>query len=185
MSDTAIRLAFPVTADDQRRAARAMLEQQPVVRAIRIITLALPFVMIAWSMSAGWPFAIAVFRNLFWIVFATLQVLFFIPLCVRSLVKVMRKADPDWAGEQALLLDETGIHLLTPPLLLDVPWHEVQWAVEKQATFLFRLGGTRLLFIPVRAAVAQQTVEPLRRLLHTRLGPRARLAVAPAGTSAL
>ena len=173
MSDTPVRLLFPVSAEDQRRAARGMFAQQPVLRALRLAALVLPFVMIAWSMSAGWPFAIAVFRNLFWIVFALLYGFLMTPLSVRVLVRTMRKADPDWAAEQEVLLDETGIHLLTPPLLLDAPWQDIDWAVEKESTFLFR-SGRMLLFIPVRAAAAQQVLEPLRLMLRNRLGTRYR-----------
>lgn len=175
MSDSPIRLAFPVSADDQRRAARAIVEQHPVLRALRIGVLVLPFLMIAWSWSSGWALPVAIFRNLFWIVFAALFVFLGVPMNVRSLVKAMRRADPQWDAQQALLLDDEGIHLLTPPQLLDVPWQEVGWAVETNGVFLLRLGKPRMLFIPVRAAMAQQALDPLRRLLRTRLGSRARL----------
>jgi hypothetical protein len=180
----AVRLTFPVTAEDQRAAVRAIVLRTPSVRWMRILVLALPPVMIAWSMASGWPLGLAIFRNVFWIVFAALYLLAGIPMMVRAGVRAVRKAYPEWAEEQTVTLDQSGIRLASPSGTTDVAWDDVQAAAEARDAFLVQFGPGRVFFIPRHVASSQGMIDPLRQVLRERLGARARLrtSAAPAAS---
>jgi hypothetical protein len=175
-----VRLAFPVTADDQRAAVRAIVTQAPALRWMRIAVLVLPPGMIAWSMASGWPLGLAIFRNMFWLVFAALYLLAGIPLMVRAGVKAVRKANPEWAEEQLVAMDGSGIRLTSASADIEIAWRDVRSAVETRAVFLVFFGTRRVFFIPGHAASSQGVLPQLRQLLHDRLGTRARLRTSAA-----
>lgn len=179
----AVRLTYPVTAEDQRAAVRAIVLRTPSVRWMRLLVLALPPVMIAWSMASGWPLGLAVFRNVFWIVFAALYLLAGIPMMVRSGVKAIREAYPAWAEEQVVTMDQSGIRLTSPSGTTDIAWDDVQAAIEARDVFLVQFGPGRVFFIPRHVPSSQHMMDPLRQLLRDRLGARARLRASPAPAS--
>lgn len=172
---TPIRLVYPVTAKDQRDAVRAIVLRQAPVRWTRAVVALLPVAMVAWSISAGWPLGLALFRNMFWIVFASLYFLIGIPLIVRAGVLAVRKADPAWREEQVVSIDETGFRLASASAQLDIVWSEVRRAAESPAVFLVYFGAGRVFFIPSYVVSAHGMLPALRALLHDKLGVRANL----------
>lgn len=170
-----IRLVYPVTAKDQREAVRAIVLRQPPVRWTRAVVALLPIAMVAWSMSVGWSLGLALFRNVFWIVFASLYFLIGIPLIVRAGVLAVRKADPAWNEEQVVSIDETGFRLASASAQIDIAWSEVRRAAESPAVFLVYFGTGRVFFIPSHVVSAHGVLPALRALLRDKLGERARL----------
>lgn len=171
----AVRLVYPVTADDQRRAVRAIMLRAPSVRWTRIAAAVLPPVMIAWSMSSGWSFGLAVFRNMFWIIFAALYFLLGMPMMVRAGVRAVRKADPAWNEEQTVEMDDGAIRLLSASARVDIAWDDVQAAAESPDVLLVQFRPGRVFYIPTQAAASQGMLDRLRQLLRDKLGARARL----------
>jgi hypothetical protein len=131
--------------------------------------------MIAWSVASGWSLGLAIFRNVFWIVFAALYLLAGIPMMVRAGVRAVRKAYPEWAEEQEASLDQSGIRLTSPSGTTDIAWDDVQAAAESRDVFLVQFGPGRVFFIPRHVAASQGMLDPLRQVLRERLGARARL----------
>lgn len=175
MTGQPIRLVYSVSDEDQREAVLAMVTRQPVVRSLRVAAVVVPLVMVAWSMSAGWPLGAALFRNTFWLVLGALQLLFAVPLTVRAAVKAVRRADPAWAEEQVVSVDETAIHLDSASARADIPWTTVERATEGRRVILLYFGAGRVLYIPMHVVVEQGMLPRLRRRLREKLGTRARL----------
>jgi hypothetical protein len=169
-----IRLVYSVSDADQRAAVREIVLAEPQVRWTRIIALVLPFVMIAWSLSSGWSLGLAVFRNAFWIVLAILFLFVYVPWTVRSIVRAMRRADPDWAREQAVTIGPDGIRIASAAETTEVPWSAVRRASETRDVVLIHIGA-RVLYLPKRILSSQSDPAALRGLLRARLGPGARL----------
>ena len=176
-----IRLVYAVNDADQRAAIRAIVLAEPQVRWIRLAMLALPFVMIALSLSSGWSPGLAIFRNLFWIVFALLGLFAHVPLTVRSIVKAMRRADPEWDREQMVSLGEEGIRLESAAEKTEIPWSSVRRATETGDVVLIHIGAGRVLYLPKRIVSSQANLAALRDLLRSRLGPNAKLREGSAG----
>ena len=174
VSGDAIRLVYSVNAEDQRAAIRAIVLAEPQVRWTRIAVLVLPFVMVAWSLASGWSLGLALFRNSFWIILALLGLLVYVPWTVRSIVKAMRRADPEWEREQAVTIGDEGIRIASPAETTDIPWSAVRRAAETDEVVLIHIGA-RVLYLPMRILAAQSDPEALRRLLRARLGSSARL----------
>jgi hypothetical protein len=174
--DGPLRISFPVGDEDQRGAIRALVVRQPLIRWVRVGAVVIPVLMIAWSMSAGWPFHLAVFRNLFWIVVGALELLFLVPMSVRKAVEASRRADPHWAEDQVLTLGDATLELQGASTRSEVPWSQVERAVETRDVLLLYTRTGRVLYIPVRAVVEQTMLPKVRALLRSRLGARARLA---------
>ena len=175
-----VRLAYPVTAEDQRAAVRAIVMRTSSVRWMRLLVLVLPPVMIGWSLASGWPLGLAVVRNVFWIVFAALYLLAGIPMLVRAGVKAVRKAYPHWAEEQVVTLGDAGIRLTSPSGAADIAWDDVEAAVETRDVFLIQFGPGRVFFIPRHVAASQGMTGALRQVLRERLGGRVRLRASAA-----
>lgn len=171
-----IRLVYAVGDADQRAAIRELVVGEPQVRWIRIGAALVPLVMVAWSMSAGWSLGMALFRNAFWIVFAVLVLTVYIPWTVRSIVRAIRRADPDWAREQTVTIGEHGIRLESAAETTEIPWAAVRRAVERPTIVLIYIGAARVLYLPVRIVSSQADLPGLRRVLREKLGDRASLA---------
>ena len=125
--------------------------------------------MVAWSMSDGWPLGLAIFRNVFWIAMAGVQITLGVPIGTWQAVRGMRKADPEWAEEQTIELDDAGIRLASPSSQLALQWSELRRAVETRHTLLLYI-GTKIMFIPLRAATAAGVLQQLRELVERKLG---------------
>lgn len=175
LTEQPIRLVYSVSDEDQREAVLAMITRQPVVRSLRIAAVVVPALMVAWSMSAGWSPSAALFRNTFWLALGALQLLFAVPLTVRAAVKAVRRADPDWAEEQVVSVDETAIHLEGASARAEIPWATVERAIEGRRVILLYFGSGRVLYIPVHVVTEQGMLGRLRRQLREKLGARARL----------
>ena len=180
-SSEPIRLVYAVNDADQRAAIRAIVLADPQVRWIRLAMLALPFVMIALSLSSGWSLGLAIFRNLFWIVFALLGLFAYVPWTVRSIVKAMRRADPEWEREQMVSLGEEGVRLESAAEKTEIPWSSVRRATETGDVVLLHIGAGRVLYLPIRIVIAQASLAAVRGLLRARLGPNAKLSEGSAG----
>lgn len=174
-----ITLVYSVTDADQRAAVRAIVMSEPQVRWTRIAAVALPFVMVAWSLASGWSLGVALFRNAFWLVLAALVLVVYIPWTVRSIVRAMRRADPDWAREQVVAIAGEGIRIASSAEMTQVPWSAVRRASETRDVVLLHIGA-RILYVPKRVLASQSDPAALRRLLRARLGPNARLREEPA-----
>jgi hypothetical protein len=170
-----IRLVYSVTDADQRAAVRASVMSEPQVRWTRNIALVLPIVMVAWSLSAGWSLGLALFRNAFWIVLALLFLFAYVPWTVRSIVRAMRRADPDWRREQEVAIGADGIRIASSAETTEIPWSAVRRASETRDVVLLHIGA-RILFLPKRMVASQSSPAALRRLLRARLGPSARFS---------
>lgn len=170
-----LRLAYSVNDADQRAAIRAIVVAEPQVRWTRVAVAVLPFVMVAWSLSAGWSPGLALFRNVFWIVLAILGVFVYVPWTVQSIVKAIRRADPDWSREQVMTFGQQGIRLESAVETTDIPWSAVQRATETDEVVLIHIGAARVLFLPMRVVAGEVDPATLRRFLRARLGPRASL----------
>lgn len=173
-ADEPIRLVYSVNDADQRAAIRAIVLSEPQVRWTRLGALLLPVVMIAWSLSSGWSLRLALFRNVFWIVLALLFLFAYVPWTVRSIIKAMRRADPEWEREQEVTLNADGIRIASPAETTDIPWNAVRRAAEARDVVLIHIGA-RILYLPMRIVASQSDPAALRRLLRARLGAEARL----------
>ena len=171
-----IRLVYAVGDADQRAAIRELVAGESQVRWIRIGAALVPVVMVAWSMSAGWSLGMALLRNAFWIVFAVLALTVYIPWTVRSIVRAIRRADPDWDREQTVTIGEHGIRVESVAETTEVPWTAVRRAVERPMIVLIYIGAARILYLPVRIVSAQADLRRLRRVLREKLGDRASLS---------
>lgn len=169
-----IRLVYAVSDADQRAAVRAIVMSEPQVRWTRIIALVLPVAMVAWSLSSGWSLGLALFRNAFWIVLALLLFFVYVPWTVRSIVRAMRRADPDWMREQEVTIGAGGIRIASAAETTEIPWSAVRRASETRDVVLIHIGA-RVLYLPRRIVVSQSDPAVLRCLLRDRLGPRAGL----------
>ena len=165
-----VRLVYPVTDEDQRTAVRALVAAQPIVRWTRIAAVLIPVAMVAWSMSAGWSFGMALFRNIYWLVAGSLLLLFHVPFTVRSALRAVRRANPTWAEEQVVSFDEASIRMESASSRSEIPWSEVRRANESANVILLHFGAGRVLFVPRHVAASQGMLEPLRRLLRAKLG---------------
>lgn len=170
----AIRLVYAVNDADQRAAIRTIVRAEPQVRWTRLAALVLPVVMVAWSVESGWPVGVALVRNAFWIILALLFLIVYIPWTVRSIVRAMRRADPDWEREQAVTIAAEGIRIVSPAETTDVPWSAVRRATESRDVVLIHVGA-RVICLPIRVVRSQADPRALRRLLRARLGSDARL----------
>jgi hypothetical protein len=155
---------------------RDLVSGEPQVRWIRIGAALLPIVMVALSMSAGWSLGMALFRNMFWIVLAVLAMTVYLPWTIRSVVRAIRRADPDWDREQVVTIGEQGIRLESAVETTDIPWTAVRRAVERPTIVLIYIGAARVLYLPVRIVSLQADLTALRCLLREKLGNRASLA---------
>ena len=164
-----IRLAFPVTAEDQRHAASAIAARVPLLRWLRIGLPIVAVVMVAWSMIEGWPLGLALFRNVFWISLALVQVLLGPPLATRQAVRVMRQQDPNWAEEQTIEVGDAGVVMHSPSSRFEFGWSELRRVVETRHVLLLYV-GTKLAFIPLRVPAAAGVLGELRRLVEAKLG---------------
>lgn len=164
-----IRLVFPVTADDQRHAANAIARRIPLLRWLPLILLGVTIAMVTWSMSDGWPFGIALFRNVFWIVLTLVYFLLGVPVATWQAVKVMRKADPNWAEEQAIEFDDAGVRMASASSRFEFAWTEVRRVVETPHVWLIYV-GTKLAFVPLRVPAADGVVDELRSLIESGMG---------------
>ena len=164
-----IRLVFPVTAQDQRQAANAIARRVPLLRWLPFVLLAVTIVMVAWSMSDGWTFGIALFRNMFWIVMTLLYFFLGVRIATWQAVKAMRKADPDWAEEQTIEFDDAGVRMQSPSSRFEFAWNEVLRVVETPHVWLIHV-GTKLAFIPLRVAAAEGVLDQLRSLIESKVG---------------
>ena len=144
-----IRLVFPVTAADQRNAAAAIARNIPVLRWLRILLPIVAVAMIAWSMLEGWPFGLALFRNSFWIFLALVEYVLAFPMATWLAVRAMRKMDPNWAEEQTIEFDDTGLVLRSPSSTFSFQWNEVRRIAATAHTWLLYV-GTKVAFIPLR-----------------------------------
>lgn len=171
-----IRLVYAVNDAEQRAAIRELVRGEPQARWIRLAMVALPFVMVALSVASGWPLDIALFRNAFWIVLALLALFVYIPWTVRSIVKAIRRADPEWDREQVVTISDSGIRLESVSETTDIPWSAVRRASESPEIVLIHIGAARVLYLPVRIVALQADPAALRHLLRTKLGSRASLA---------
>lgn len=164
-----IRLVFPVTAEDQRHAANAIVRSIPLLRWLPFVLLIVTIAMVAWSMSDGWPFGVALFRNVFWIVLTLVYFLLAVPIGTWQAVRVMRKADPNWAEEQAIEFDEAGVRMQSPSSRFEFTWNEVRRIVETSHVWLIYV-GTKLAFIPLRVPAADGVLDELRSLAEAGMG---------------
>lgn len=181
ISPPPLRLVYGVNDAEQRAAIRELVRGEPQVRWIRLAMLAVPFVMVALSVASGWPLGVAVFRNVFWIVFALLALFVYIPWSVRSIVKAIRRADPEWDREQVVTLSDSGIRLESVSETTDIPWTAVRRASETPEIVLIHIGAARVLYLPVRIVTLQADLAALRHLLRSKLGSRASLTSEAAG----
>jgi hypothetical protein len=174
-----VRLEYEVSAADHRRVMRALVARQPLIRSIRIASMIVPPLMIAWSMSDGWSLGAALFRNAFWIVVGGLQLLFLIPLTAGRAVEAARHTDPGWSETQTVVLDGTGIRRQSASSQTGIGWNEVDHAVERGDMLLVWFQGTRVLYVPTRATRNEAELRALRSILRANLGERAALAGPP------
>ena len=173
---TPIRLVYAVGDAEQRAAIRELVAAEPQVRWFRIGAGLLPIVMVMWSMSTGWSLGMALFRNVFWIVLAVLALTVYLPWTVRSIVRAIRRADPEWDREQAVTIGEQGIRLESAAETTEIPWTAVRRAVERPTIVLIYIGAARVLYLPSRIVSAQADLRELRRVLREKLDDRASLA---------
>jgi hypothetical protein len=173
---TPIRLVYAVGDAEQRAAIRELVAGEPQVRWFRIGAALLPIVMVTWSMSVGWSLGMALFRNVFWIVLAVLALTVYLPWTVRSIVRAIRRADPEWDREQAVTIGEQGIRLESAAETTEIPWTAVRRAVERPTIVLIYIGAARVLYLPSRIVSAQADLRELRRVLREKLDDRASLA---------
>ncbi len=179
-----IRLDYAVSGDDQHRVVRELVARQPLIRWVRIAAVVIPPLMIAWSMSEGWSFGAAVFRNAFWIIVGALQLTLLVPLTAGRAVEAARQADPAWAERQTIVFDDTAIRMQSASSQTDIAWSEVDRAAERADMLLVWFRGTRVLYVPGHATRNSGVLPALRRMLQAKLGPRAELAVLRDGEQA-
>lgn len=168
-----IRLVYGVNDADQRAAIRELVRREPQVRWIRLAMLAIPFVMVGLSVASGWPLGIAIFRNAFWVVVALLALVVYVPWTVRSIVRAIRRADPEWDREQTVTITDSGITLESVSETTEIPWSAVRSATETPEIVLIHIGAARVLYLPLRIVSSQADPAALRHLLRTKLGSRA------------
>lgn len=135
------------------------------------IILGLPVFLVVLALATGESLASAIWRNVFWIVFAPLTVFVALPWLERWQIRRYHARTPSVRGEQTFTIDEAGLHMAGAYASTTLRWDALTEVVESKDFFLFYISEGRAHFLP-RSAVPD--VAGLREFL-TRHMPRTRV----------
>ena len=125
--------------------------------------------MIAWSMLDGWPLGIALFRNIFWVTLALIEYALGYRIATWQAVRVMRKLDPNWAEEQSIEFDDSGVLMRSASSSFSFRWSELRRVVETNHVWLIYV-GTKVAFIPLRVPRDAGVLDRLRQFMKEKAG---------------
>ena len=139
-----------------------------------VVCLGGPALIVILQVIAGKSLKIALFQNVFWIVFGLL--LFFgLPLQVRFGLRSFLKDNPGLGDPQVYRFTDAGVEIRGGPYEVNIAWASILEAVETRAVFLLFTGRTIAHYVPRGPVAATGQLEAVRGVLRERLGERAHL----------